>query len=102
MVSDVVVENFKPGTMERLGLGAKKLQALKPALIYASISGFGQNEPTLAGYDQIAQGTSGMISVNATPDGSPTKVGFPIGDIAAGTFAAHAILASLVERRTPG
>lgn len=102
MVSDVVVENFKPGTMERLGLGAKKLQALKPALVYASISGFGQNQPTLAGYDQIAQGTSGMMSVNATPDGPPTKVGIPIGDIAAGMFASNAVLAALVERGTTG
>ncbi len=102
MVSDVVVENFKPGTMERLGLGAKKLQALKPALVYASISGFGQNQPTLAGYDQIAQGTSGMMSVNATPDGPPTKVGIPIGDIAAGMFTSNAILAALVERGTTG
>jgi len=102
MVSDVVVENFKPGTMERLGLGAKKLQALKPALVYASISGFGQDQPTLAGYDQIAQGTSGMMSVNATPDGPPTKVGIPIGDIAAGMFASNAILAALVERGTTG
>ena len=102
MVSDVVVENFRPGTMERLGLGAKKLQALKPALVYASISGFGQDQPTLAGYDQIAQGTSGMMSVNATPDGPPTKVGIPIGDIAAGMFASNAILAALVERGTTG
>jgi formyl-CoA transferase len=102
IVSDVVVENFKPGTMERLGLGATKLQGLKPALVYASISGFGQNQPTLAGYDQIAQGTSGMMSVNATPDGPPTKVGIPIGDIAAGMFASNAILASLLERGTAG
>ncbi len=102
MASDVVVENFKPGTMERLGLGAPKLQGMKAQLVYASISGFGQNQPTLAGYDQIAQGTSGMMSVNATPDGPPTKVGIPIGDIAAGMFASHAILAALVERATTG
>ena len=100
--SDVIVENFKPGTMERLGLGATRLQGLKPALVYASISGFGQNQPTLAGYDQIAQGTSGMMSVNATPDGPPTKVGIPIGDISAGMFASNAILAALVERATTG
>jgi crotonobetainyl-CoA:carnitine CoA-transferase CaiB-like acyl-CoA transferase len=100
MASDVVVENFKPGTMERLGLGAKRLQGLKPSLVFASISGFGQNHPTLAGYDQIAQGTSGMMSVNATPDGPPTKVGIPIGDIAAGMFASNAILAALIERGT--
>ena len=102
MASDVIVENFKPGTMERLGLGAEKLQGLKPALVYASISGFGQNQPTLAGYDQIAQGTSGMMSVNATPDGPPTKVGIPIGDLAAGMFASNAVLAALVERGTTG
>src|SRR4029077_11428946 len=81
IASDVVVENFKPGTAARLGLGAEKLQSLKPELVYASISGFGQNKPTLPGYDQIAQGTSGMMSVNASPDGPPAKVGIPIGDI---------------------
>jgi crotonobetainyl-CoA:carnitine CoA-transferase CaiB-like acyl-CoA transferase len=102
MASDVVVENFKPGTMERLGLGPAKLQGMKAALVYASISGFGQDQPTLAGYDQIAQGTSGMMSVNATPDGPPTKVGIPIGDIAAGMFASQAILATLVERSATG
>src|ERR1700686_2432732 len=102
MASDVVVENFKPGTMARLALDADKLQAMKPALVYASISGFGQNQPTLAGYDQIAQGTSGMMSVNATPESPPTKVGGPIGDITAGMFASQAILAALVERTTTG
>jgi formyl-CoA transferase len=102
MASDVVVENFRPGTMDRLGLGAEKLQGMKPPLVYASISGFGQNEPTLAGYDQIAQGASGMMSVNATPDGPPTKVGIPIADISAGMFASNAILAALVERGTTG
>jgi crotonobetainyl-CoA:carnitine CoA-transferase CaiB-like acyl-CoA transferase len=100
MACDVVVENFKPGTMARLGLDAEKLQGKKATLVYASISGFGQNQPTLAGYDQIAQGTSGMMSVNATPDGPPTKVGVPIGDITAGMFASNAILAALVERAT--
>ncbi|HYM67066.1 MAG TPA: CoA transferase, partial [Patescibacteria group bacterium] len=98
MAADVLVENFKPGTMDRLGLGAARVQAMKPSLVYASISGFGQNRPTLAGYDQIAQGTSGMMSVNAAPGGPPLKVGVPIGDIAAGMFATHAILAALVER----
>jgi formyl-CoA transferase len=98
MVSDVVVENFKPGTMARLGLDAEKLQGMKAALVYASISGFGQNQPTLAGYDQIAQGTSGMMRMNATPEGPPTKVGVPIGDITAGMFACQAVLAALVER----
>jgi crotonobetainyl-CoA:carnitine CoA-transferase CaiB-like acyl-CoA transferase len=102
MAADVLVENFKPGTMARLGLDAAQLQVVKPALVYASISGFGQNQPTLAGYDQIAQGTSGMMSVNAAPDGPPTKVGVPIGDITAGMFASQAILAALVERGVTG
>lgn len=102
MASDVVVENFKPGTMTRLGLDAEKLQGRKAGLVYASISGFGQNQPTLAGYDQIAQGTSGMMSINAMPEGPPTKVGVPIGDIAAGMFASQTILAALVERARTG
>jgi crotonobetainyl-CoA:carnitine CoA-transferase CaiB-like acyl-CoA transferase len=102
MACDVVVENFKPGTMARLGLDAVTLQGMKARLVYASISGFGQSQPTLAGYDQIAQGTSGMMSVNATPDSPPTKVGVPIADITAGMFACQAILAALVERATTG
>jgi formyl-CoA transferase len=102
MACDVFVENFKPGAITRLGLGAEKLQGMKAALVYVSISGFGQNQPELAGYDQIAQGTSGMMSVNATVDGPPTKVGVPIGDITAGMFAAHAILAALLERERTG
>lgn len=102
LASDVMVENFKPGTAARLGLGPEKLRALKPALVYASISGFGQNQPTLPGYDQIAQGTSGMMSANASPDGPPAKVGIPIGDISAGMFASNAILAALVERSRTG
>ena len=102
MASDVVVENFKPGTMARLRLDAERLIGMKAALVYASISGFGQNQPTLAGYDQIAQGTSGMMSMNAMPEGPPTKVGVPIGDITAGMFASNAILAALVERARTG
>jgi crotonobetainyl-CoA:carnitine CoA-transferase CaiB-like acyl-CoA transferase len=98
MSSDVVVENFKPGAMARLGLDAATLQAMRPSLVYASISGYGQNKPELVGYDQIAQGTSGMMSVNAPPGAGPTKVGVPVGDIAAGMFATHAILAALIER----
>jgi formyl-CoA transferase len=102
MASDVVVENFKPGTMARFGLDPNRLQHVKPTLVYASISGFGQNQPTLAGYDQIAQGTSGMMSMNAMPEGPPMKVGVPIGDITAGMFASQAILAALVERASTG
>lgn len=100
--SHVVVENFTPGTAARLGLGPAELRARKPDLVYASISGFGQGHPELAGYDQIAQGASGLMSITGEPDGSPTKLGVPIGDITAGMFAAHAILAALVERARTG
>jgi formyl-CoA transferase len=102
LASDVVVESFKPGTAERLGLGPTELRARKPELVYASISGYGQNQPTLAGYDQIAQGTSGLMSLTGTADGPPLKVGVPVGDITAGMFAAHAILAALVARARTG
>jgi formyl-CoA transferase len=102
MASDVVVESFKPGTAERLGLGPTELRARKPELVYASISGYGQNQPTLAGYDQIAQGTSGLMSVTGTAEGPPLKVGVPVGDITAGMFATHAILAALVARTRTG
>jgi len=100
--ADVVVENFKPGTAARFGLDAATLRASRPELIHASISGYGQNRPTLSGYDQIAQGTSGLMSLTGTADGPPTKVGVPVGDISAGMFAAHAILAALVERSRTG
>ena len=102
LAADIVVENFKPGAMARLGLGQTDLRALKPSLVYASISGYGQDHPSLAGYDQIAQGTSGMMSVNAPPGAGPTKVGIPIGDISAGMFATHAILAALFDRERSG
>jgi crotonobetainyl-CoA:carnitine CoA-transferase CaiB-like acyl-CoA transferase len=102
LASDVVVESFKPGTAERLGLGPTELRARKPELVFASISGYGQNQPTLAGYDQIAQGTSGLMSLTGTADGPPLKVGVPVGDITAGMFAAHAILAALVARARTG
>jgi crotonobetainyl-CoA:carnitine CoA-transferase CaiB-like acyl-CoA transferase len=100
--SDVVVENFTPGTAARLGLGPELLRARKPALVYASISGYGQNQPGLAGYDQIAQGTSGLMSVTGFADGPPIKVGPAVGDITAGMFAVHAILAALIERNRTG
>lgn len=102
LASDVVVENFKPGVARRLGLGHEDLRAAKPALVYASISGFGQAHPELAGYDMIAQGTSGIMSLTGSPGGPPTKVGIPVGDVAAGMFAAQAILAALIKRDRSG
>jgi crotonobetainyl-CoA:carnitine CoA-transferase CaiB-like acyl-CoA transferase len=100
--SDVLVENFRPGTAARLGIGWNELHERSSKLVYASISGFGQGRPTLAGYDQIAQGTSGLMSITGEPDGPPTKAGVPVGDIAAGMFTAHAILAALIERQRTG
>lgn len=102
LASDVVVENFRPGTAARLGLGPEQLRGKKPGLVYASISGFGQGRPELGGYDQIVQGTSGLMSLTGSPEGPPTKVGVPVGDITAGMFAAHAVLAALLERQRSG
>ncbi len=99
---DVVVENFKPGVAARLGLGHEQLRAARPGLVYASISGYGQDHPELAGYDQIAQGTSGLMSLTGTVGGPPTKVGVPVGDVGAGMFAANAILAALLGRARTG
>jgi len=102
LASDVLVENFRPGTAARLGLGWDVLHQRRPELVYASISGFGQGRPALAGYDQIAQGTSGLMSITGDPKGQPTKVGVPVGDIVAGMLAAHAIMATLFERTRTG
>jgi len=102
LASDVLVENFRPGTAARLGLGWDVLHERKPELVYASISGFGQGRPSLAGYDQIAQGTSGLMSITGEPGGAPTKVGVPVGDIVAGMFAAQGIMAALLERSHTG
>lgn len=102
LASDVVVENYRPGTVKRFGLGHEELRAAKPELVYASISGFGQEHPELAGYDQIAQGTSGLMSLTGAPDGVPTKIGVPVGDVTAGMFTAHAVMAALLGRHRTG
>ena len=99
--ADVVVENWRPGTADRLGLGATDLRAADPSLIHCAISGFGQDQGSRSGYDQIVQGTSGVMSLTGPPN-EPTKWGVPIGDVAAGMFAAYAIVAALYERRTTG
>nr|WP_269810404.1 CoA transferase [Kineosporia rhizophila] len=99
--ADVVVENWRPGTASRLGLGAEQLRRADPRLIYCSISGYGQDGPPLAGYDQIVQGTSGVMSLTG-PAGSPTKWGVPSADICAGMFAAGSVLAALYERQRTG
>ena len=99
--ADVVVENWRPGVAARLGLDAEGLRAAHPGLVHCSISGFGQDRGTRSGYDQIVQGTSGAMSLTGPP-GDPTKWGVPVGDIAAGMFAATAIVSALYERRATG
>ena len=100
--ADVVVENLRPGVVARLGLGYEDVRARNPRVVYCSVSGFGQDRPALAGYDQIVQGTSGVMSLTGEAEGPPTKFGVPIGDMSAGMFAAHAILAALYARDQTG
>jgi crotonobetainyl-CoA:carnitine CoA-transferase CaiB-like acyl-CoA transferase len=102
--SDVLLENFVPGTLDRLGFGYEACRALKPDLVYCSISGFGQIGPERerAAYDQIAQGLGGIMSVTGEPGGAPTRVGVALADIAAGMFAAYAIAVALFHRQRTG
>ena len=102
--ADVLVENFRPGTMERLGLGERELRAVNPRLIYASLSGFGADGPMKdwPGYDLIVQAWGGLMSVTGMPDGEPTKVGVAIVDIVAGLMLGKAILAALFARERTG
>jgi crotonobetainyl-CoA:carnitine CoA-transferase CaiB-like acyl-CoA transferase len=98
--SDVVIENFRPGTMERLGLGYRALARLNPRLVYCTISGFGQSGPEAhrAGYDLIVQGESGIMDLTGFADGPPVKVGNSIADLVAGMAAAHGITLALLAR----
>ena len=100
--SDVVVENWRPGTAARLGLDAGTLTERHPRLVHCSISGFGGDGPPRAGYDQIVQGMSGWMSLTGAGEGEPFKAGVPVGDISAGMFAAHGILAALLKRERTG
>ncbi len=102
--ADVVLENFRPGVADRLGIGAEQLQALKPDLVYCSVSGFGQQGPMAAmpSYDVVAQALSGMMSVTGEASGAPTLVGDSIGDIVSGIYAAQAISAALYRRSVTG
>jgi crotonobetainyl-CoA:carnitine CoA-transferase CaiB-like acyl-CoA transferase len=101
---DVLLENFRPGVTERLGIGYEELSAANPGLIYASISGFGQTGPSALrpGYDLVAQGMAGVMSVTGEPGGDPVKCGVPIGDLSAGLFCAFAILTAYVARARTG
>lgn len=102
--ADVLVENYRPGTMDRLGLGWESLHAQHPRLIYAAISGFGQSGPyrDLAGYDIIAQGMSGLMSYTGEAHGEPMKLGVAVADVFAGALMTQAILAALFERERTG
>lgn len=99
--ADVLVENWRPGTLARLGLAPAELRTDNPGLVVCSISGYGQDGPARAGYDQIVQGTSGVMSLTG-PAGHPTKWGVPAGDLAAGMFASTAVVAALYERVRTG
>jgi formyl-CoA transferase len=102
--ADVFVENFRPGVAAKLGIGYDALNAINPHLVYASISGFGQTGPYAErpGFDLIAQGMSGIMSVTGAPGGEPVKCGVPVSDLAAGLYAATAILAALHARERTG
>ena len=102
--ADVIIENFRPGTMERLGLGEKELRALNPRLIFASLTGFGADGPMSdwPGYDLIVQAWGGLMSITGTPDGEPVKVGVAIIDLVAGLMLGNAITAALFAREKIG
>jgi crotonobetainyl-CoA:carnitine CoA-transferase CaiB-like acyl-CoA transferase len=103
--ADVVMENFRPGVMARLGLGHDDLFQENPRLVYCAISGFGQDGPLrdLPAYDQIIQGMSGMMSITGAPENAPYRVGYPVADTIGGITAAFAVAAALADaRRTAG
>ena len=102
--SDVVVENFRPDVKSRLGIDYDSLKAINRGIILASISGFGQTGPYAKrpGFDQIAQGMGGLMSITGDPDRGPMRVGIPIADLSAGLFCAIGILTALVEREKSG
>ena len=102
--ADILVENYRPGVMETLGLDYASLAALNPRLIYASISGYGQSGPmkNKGGFDLVAQGVSGIMSVTGEPGGAPVKSGIPITDLGAALFAVVGVLAALEHRHKTG
>lgn len=102
--ADVLLENYRPGTLERIGLGYKTLSARNPKLIYCSISGFGGTGPYRdhGGFDLVAQAMSGLMSLTGNPQGPPVKVGVPITDLNAGMYACYGILAAYIQRMNTG
>lgn len=102
--ADVLIENFRPGVMARLGLDAEKLHELNPKLVIASISGFGKDGPDVgrSGYDQILQGEAGIMSMTGPDENQPVKVGIPVGDLFAGLFAVLGALSAIHDRTLTG
>jgi crotonobetainyl-CoA:carnitine CoA-transferase CaiB-like acyl-CoA transferase len=102
--ADVVIENYRTGVMDRLGLGYEALSAINPALIYCSISGFGRTGPYAerAGFDLVAQGMSGLMSITGVPGSPPVKAGVPVADMNAGMFATYGILTAYINRLKTG
>ncbi|TIR31089.1 MAG: CoA transferase [Mesorhizobium sp.] len=102
--ADALVENFRPGVMDRLGLGFARLKEVRPSLVYCAISGFGQTGPMRdnPAYDQIIQGLSGIMSITGTPETAPLRVGYPVADTLGGLVGAFAIAAALVKQKTTG
>lgn len=102
--SDVVVENFRPGSLERMGIGYEQLVEVNPALVWATVSGYGRRGPdaTKPGYDFVVQGESGIMAITGEVDGEPMKVGVAIVDVTTGLFAAVGITAALREREISG
>ena len=102
--SDVLVENYRPNVKKRLGIDYESLRPLNPRLVYASISGFGQTGPyqNRPGYDQVAQGMGGLMSITGQPGGGPVRAGIPVADLSAGLLAAQGILVALLERERSG
>lgn len=102
--ADVVIENFRPDVKARLGIDYESLKAINPAIILASISGFGQDGPYVGrpGFDQIAQGLGGLMSITGEPGRGPMRVGIPIADLTAGLFCALGIQTALIERQKSG
>ncbi|MBB5402337.1 crotonobetainyl-CoA:carnitine CoA-transferase CaiB-like acyl-CoA transferase [Paraburkholderia youngii] len=102
--ADVFIENFRPDVKDRLGIGYETLRAINPRLVYASISGFGQDGPYAKwpGFDSIAQGMGGLMSLTGKPGEGPMRVGIPIADLCSGHFCAQAIMTALLEREASG
>src|SRR5450432_1620039 len=102
--ADVVIENFRPDVKERLGIDYAALRKVNPRIVYASISGFGQTGPYAErpGFDQIAQGMGGLMSITGIPGQGPVRVGIPVADLTAGLFCAMGIMIALLERETSG